>query len=75
MSEMEGVVGAYSISLATYPSLEQLQQQLIKVISILFLYLYYSTTLYLFFQTNTPVVLSISLSTLFKYTFLFFYLI
>jgi hypothetical protein len=75
MSEMEGVVGAYSISLATYLSLEQLQQQLIKVISILFLYLYYSTTLYLFFQTNTLAVLSNSLSTLFKYIFLFFYLI
>jgi hypothetical protein len=54
--------------------LEQLQQ-LFKLISILSLYLHYSATLYLFFQTNSPTVLSISLSTLFKYTFLFFYLI
>ena len=42
-----------------------------KVISILSLYLHHSATLYLFFQTNTPAVLSILLSTLFKYTFLF----
>ena len=46
-----------------------------KLISILSLYLKYSTTFYLVFYTNSPAVLSISLSTLFKYTFLFFYLI
>ena len=40
-----------------------------KLISILFLYLYYLTTFYLFFYTNSPPVLSISLSTLFKYIF------
>ena len=38
------------------------------VLSILSLYVHYSTTLYLFFHTNSPAVLSI----LFKYTFLFF---
>ena len=40
------------------PPSEQLQQ-LLKLISILSLYLHYLATLYLFFQTNSPAVLSI----------------
>jgi hypothetical protein len=41
----------------------------LAVIFILSLYVHYSATLYLFFQTNSPAVLFI----LFKYIFLFFF--
>ena len=69
------VLFPYSFNLAV---LEQLQESF-KFISILSLYLHYLATFYLFFQINSPTILSISFSILFKYTFfiilLFFYLI
>ena len=56
------------MNVLTFNLLGHLQQSF-KFISILSLYLHYSATLYFFFQTNSPAVLSISLSILFKYIF------
>jgi hypothetical protein len=68
---IEGHLG-YQIQLIVYCGHLEQFQQLFKFISILSLYLHYPATLYLFFQTNSPTVLSISLSSLLYLNILFY---